>query len=85
MSDHKREFMTYNRRIIMADNKNNANAINKSSIGVIGAELTIIFFVLKITHIIDWSWWWVFSPVIAIMILWLTGVLILCVLYLKDN
>ena len=24
--------------------------------------LTIVFIVLKLTHTIDWSWWWVFSP-----------------------
>jgi len=24
--------------------------------------LTIIFVVLKLTDNIDWSWWWVFSP-----------------------
>jgi len=25
--------------------------------------LTIVFVVLKLTENIDWSWWWVFSPV----------------------
>jgi len=24
--------------------------------------LTIAFIVLKLTHVIDWSWWWVLSP-----------------------
>ena len=24
--------------------------------------LTIVFVVLKLTHVIDWSWWWVLSP-----------------------
>lgn len=24
--------------------------------------LTMIFVVLKLTHVIDWSFWWVFSP-----------------------
>lgn len=24
--------------------------------------LTLVFVVLKLTHNIDWSWWWVFSP-----------------------
>jgi len=24
--------------------------------------LTLIFVVLKLTHNIDWSWWWVLSP-----------------------
>lgn len=24
--------------------------------------LVAIFVVLKLTHVIDWSWWWIFSP-----------------------
>jgi len=24
--------------------------------------LTIVFIVLKLTKVIDWSWWWVLSP-----------------------
>jgi membrane protein YdbS with pleckstrin-like domain len=28
----------------------------------IATILTIIFVVLKLTETIDWSWWWVFSP-----------------------
>lgn len=24
--------------------------------------LAIIFIVLKLTEVIDWSWWWVLSP-----------------------
>ena len=24
--------------------------------------LTIVFIVLKLTHYIDWSWWWILSP-----------------------
>jgi hypothetical protein len=30
----------------------------------LGIWLTIIFMVLKLTHYIDWSWWWVLLPVI---------------------
>lgn len=26
--------------------------------------LTIAFVVLKLTHVIGWSWWWVFSPLL---------------------
>lgn len=28
----------------------------------IGTILFIVFLVLKLTHVIDWSWWWVFAP-----------------------
>jgi len=36
--------------------------------------LTIIYMVLKLTGVINWSWWWVLSP------LWLPVVLVLFVL-----
>ena len=26
---------------------------------------TMIFVVLKLCHVIDWSWWWVLAPAIA--------------------
>jgi hypothetical protein len=31
--------------------------------------LTILFIALKLTNFIDWSWWWVLSP------MWLTAVI----------
>ena len=34
---------------------------SKSGIGFFGL-LTIVFIVLKLCKIIDWSWWWVLSP-----------------------
>jgi len=37
--------------------------------------LTIVFIVLKLTHYIDWSWWWVLSP------LWLPTALVLGIFY----
>lgn len=38
---------------------------NQSTSGGIGFTglLTIAFIVLKLTHYIDWSWWWVLSPI----------------------
>ncbi len=37
---------------------------SSSSSGGIGfcGLLTIALIVLKLTHYIDWSWWWVWSP-----------------------
>jgi hypothetical protein len=26
--------------------------------------LTLVFVIAKLTHYIDWSWWWVMSPLI---------------------
>lgn len=28
-----------------------------------GSLLTLLFIALKLTHVIDWSWWWVLSPI----------------------
>jgi hypothetical protein len=28
-----------------------------------GGLLTILFIALKLTHVINWSWWWVLSPI----------------------
>jgi len=46
-----------------------------SGIGFIGL-LTIIFITLKLLNKIDWSWWWVLSP------LWISTVLLIVVLLL---
>jgi hypothetical protein len=35
-----------------------------AGIGFLGL-LTILFIGLKLTEYIGWSWWWVFSPLIA--------------------
>lgn len=39
--------------------------------------LLLIFITLKLCHVIDWSWWWVISPI------WIPLLLIaaLCLLY----
>lgn len=34
---------------------------NSGGIGIAGATF-IVFLVLKLTHNIDWSWWWVTAP-----------------------
>lgn len=39
----------------------NNNTINHIGIGL--GILTIVFFVLKIIGILDWSWVWVFAPI----------------------
>jgi membrane protein YdbS with pleckstrin-like domain len=35
---------------------------SSSGIGFCGL-LTVAFVVLKLVHVIDWSWWWVLSPI----------------------
>jgi hypothetical protein len=48
----------------MGNNNNN----NGGGMGL-GTILFLIFLVLKLTNYIDWSWWWVSSP------LWITAIL----------
>ena len=56
---------------------NNNNNINVG-IGFSGL-LTIVFIVLKLTNVIDWSWFWVFSP---LWISFILGVVIIAILFL---
>lgn len=52
----------------MADNSSSSGGI-----GVCSATF-IVFLVLKLTQQIDWSWWWVTSP------LWIPAALVLSIL-----
>ena len=40
----------------------NSSTTSSGGIGFTGL-LTIAFIVLKLTKVIDWSWWWVISPI----------------------
>jgi len=52
-----------------------SNAASSSSASwPIATILTIIFVVLKLTGTIDWSWWWVFSP------LWISALFVVFIL-----
>ena len=42
--------------------------------------LTIVFMTLKLCNVIDWSWWWVFSPVIVAV----TGLALLGILWVLS-
>lgn len=39
----------------------NSSSSSSGGIGFCGL-LTILFIALKLTHYIDWSWWWILSP-----------------------
>lgn len=59
----------------MSGNQNtNQNTNQNGGIGFVGL-LTILFVALKLTGVIDWSWWWVLSP-IWISFLCVFGILI---------
>ncbi len=44
-----------------------------SGIGFTGL-LTIVFITLKLTNYIDWSWWWVLSPI------WISAAIVIVIL-----
>ena len=52
---------------------NNVSSSSSSGIGFSGL-LTILFVALKLTGQIDWSWWWVTSP------LWIGAAVVVLIL-----
>lgn len=52
--------------------------------------LTIVFIVLKLCHVIDWSWFWVLSPIIiptfiVVLILAITIIIGIIKIYSTKN
>ena len=60
------------------DNKNGTK-VEGVGIGFMQA-LFLVFLTLKLTHVIDWSWWWVTAPIwIPItVLLFVVGIIFLC-------
>lgn len=47
--------------------------------------LTILFIALKLTHVIDWSWWWVLAPVwVGFAILAVVWLVVFVVALIKE-
>jgi hypothetical protein len=40
--------------------------------------LFVVFIVLKLTHVIDWSWWWVTAP------MWATLIIVFVILMIAE-
>ena len=58
---------------------------NHSGIGFSGA-LTITFIVLKLTNVINWSWWWVLSPIwISFSLIIVLSIIIGILEVISDN
>jgi hypothetical protein len=38
--------------------------------GILFGTLFIIFLILKLTGVINWSWWWVIAPLFIGILLW---------------
>lgn len=55
---------------------------NKTSVEIsFSVVLFLVFLVLKLTNVIDWSWWWVTAPLWISTGLALVGILILIIWY----
>lgn len=51
-----------------------------SSTGVgFGSLLAVLFIGLKLAHVINWSWWWVLSPIWISVLLFLVIVVVVAV------
>ena len=56
--------------------------INVSLVGVLNVVIFLAFFFAKIFDKIDWSWWWVFSPLWIPTAILLTICIIVALIYL---
>jgi hypothetical protein len=63
---------------VMSRNSNSSNGLG------LGTILAIVFTVLKLTGFIDWSWWWVLSPLWIPLIL-ISFVLLVLLIFFKKN
>ena len=47
--------------------------------------LTVVFITLKLTKVIDWSWWWVMSPLLIKAAIVLVLLLVIGVIAFMKN
>lgn len=62
--------------------ENNSNNVSTGGVGFSGL-LTLVFIILKLCKVINWSWIWVLSPI------WITAIigivlLIILILFIKK-
>ena len=55
------------------------NNSSKSGVSIVGV-VQIVFIVLKLCNLIDWSWFWVLSPIMFSIILAILLIIILSIL-----
>ena len=63
---------------------NNVSSSSSTGIGFTGL-LTIVFIVLKLTGVINWSWLWVLSPLWIGFLLWVVIMIIIIVVVLVAS
>ena len=57
---------------------------SKSGIGFFGL-LTIVFIVLKLCKVIDWSWWWILFPTLFSTIVFIIALIVLVIYSVKKG
>ena len=58
----------------------NNEKTTSSEIGF-GSALLLTFIILKLVGVIDWSWWWVLSPIWIPVVLLMAASILLFVVY----
>jgi hypothetical protein len=61
-----------------------SSSSSSGGIGFTGA-LTILFIGLKLTHVINWSWWWVLSPIWISLLILLFILLVIVIIFLISE
>jgi hypothetical protein len=61
-----------------------SNSSSSGGIGFTGA-LTILFIGLKLAHVINWSWWWVLSPIWISLLILLFILLVIAIIFLISE
>jgi hypothetical protein len=60
------------------------NNTSRSSGGFLGT-LCLILITLKLTNFIDWSWWWVLSPIWAVPSILILAIILWAILKLIEK
>ena len=51
-----------------------SSSSSSSGIGFFGM-LFLVFLVLKLTHVVNWSWWWVTAPLWGGFVFWIVVII----------
>lgn len=64
----------------------NDNTKNTTRAGITFTEaLTLLFIALKLLNVIDWSWWWVLSPIWVTLIIAIIGIIAILAIKKLEN
>lgn len=71
---------------IRSERKVTMSNTNTSSRGIsFGSLLCLAFIVLKLSGHIDWSWWWVLSPIWIGFVIAMIALVVMLIIYLRTR